>query len=673
MPPHHTGTPEAAQTSWIRRASRSADARGDAALVSYWLERFDGADLDLELPTDRPRPATPSYAAARISRPLDPDLSDRLRSYAGDRRASLFMVVPAGLQVVLHRYTGRTDVTVLSPVAKTENVDCTELVPAVLRALLDHTRSSGSDLSFVRLLIGGGEKWHVREYKLAQRLVGPNNRVVNSYGVTEATVDNVLFEGSVEHLADDAPLPIGRPFPNNRVYVLDAHRRPVPAGVVGELYPGGLGVASGYHDRPELTAERFVCDPFVTAPGARMYRTGDSARFHLDGTVDFLGRLDDQVEINGYRIELGEVEARLAVLERVAACAVAAHGSPGGISRLIGYVVTRDGADADEAAYREMLAAGLPAHMVPTRILTLPALPLTPNGKLDRRALPAPAGTGPASATTPARTDAEKRIAAIWAEVLGIPEPGIDDNFFALGGDSFSALGVVRRIEPAPRLVEFYQYATIRRLAAHLDARSEAGPADQRLLQRLTAGDADPATGGHTVVAVPYSGGSAVAYQPLADALPANWALRALELPGHDRSRPDEDPEPIAVVSDRIVAEMRTIAGPVLLYGHCLGVALTVEVARRAEAAGVPPAGVALGAGFPTARLPGRFFDWIHRHVPVDRFTSDRESWPTSAHAAVSPIWTTTSRRRSYSATSGTTPATPRSTSPPRTGRPTPH
>lgn len=508
---------------------------------------------------------------------------------------------------------------------RSEQVSCTELVPAVLRALLDHTESGGADLRFVRLLIGGGEKWHVKEYELAKRLVGPDNRVVNSYGVTEVTVDNVCFEGSVEHLPDDAPLPIGRPFPNNRVYVLDAHGQPVPAGVVGELYLGGRGVVPGYHDRPELTAERFAHDPFGTEPGARMYRTGDSARFHPDGTVDFLGRLDDQVKINGYRVELGEIEARLGTLPGVTACAVAPYQPPGGIAQLIGYVVTRDGAEADEAACRDVLAGGLPAHMVPARVVTLPALPLTPNGKLDRRALPAPAGGAARSAVTLARTGTEKRIAAVWADVLGIPEPGIDDSFFALGGDSFSALKVVRRIEPAPSLVEFYQYATIRRLAEQLDARSDTAPAEQRLLHRLTATDADPATGGHTVVTVPYSGGSAVAYQPLADALPANWALHAVELPGHDRSRPDEELEPIDVVSGRIVAEMRAIGGPVVLYGHCQGVALTVEVARRAEAAGVELAGVGLGAGFPTARLPGRFFDWIYRHVPVDRFTSDRE------------------------------------------------
>ncbi|MER6529920.1 amino acid adenylation domain-containing protein [Streptomyces sp. NPDC001508] len=507
----------------------------------------------------------------------------------------------------------------------TERVNCTELVPAVLRALLDHTERSGQDLGFVDLLIGGGEKWDAKEYERARHLVGPDGRVVNSYGVTEVTVDNVYFEGPVGHLADDAPLPIGRPFPNNRVYVLDAQRRPVPAGVVGELYLGGAGVAAGYHDRPDLTAERFVRDPFVVEPGARMYRTGDSARFRADGVVEFLGRIDDQVKINGYRIELGEVEAALGALPGVAACAVAPHRPSGGITQLVGYVVTEDGADTDEAAFREALAVAMPAHMVPARVLTLPALPLTPNGKLDRRGLPAPTGAAPRSAGAAAKTDTEKRIAAIWSEVLGTTDPGIDDSFFALGGDSFSALKAVRRIDPALALVEFYQHATVRRLAAHLDTRPDTAPAGQRLLHRLTAADADPATGGHTVVAVPYSGGSAVAYQPLADALPANWALRAVELPGHDRSRPDEQLEPIDVVSDRIVAELSSIEGPVVLYGHCLGVALTVEVARRAEEAGVPLAGVALGAGFPTARLPGRLFDWIYRHVPVDRFTNDRE------------------------------------------------
>nr|WP_269328855.1 non-ribosomal peptide synthetase/MFS transporter [Kineosporia babensis] len=500
---------------------------------------------------------------------------------------------------------------------KAEQVSCTELVPAVLRELLNHVRQADADLSFVDLLIGGGEKWHVEEYELAQALVGPANRVVNSYGVTEVTVDNVFFEGSVKHLPRDAPLPIGRPFPNNTVYVLDAERRPVPAGVTGELYLGGLGVSPGYHERPDLNADKFVEDPFSSLPGARMYRTGDSARFRFDGTVDFLGRLDDQVKVNGYRIELGDIEAALAAEPSVLAAAVAAHRRADGFTQLIGYVVS---SDFDEATMRDALAVRLPAHMVPARILLLPALPQTPNGKLDRRALPEPPEGLAASAGPAARTAVEKAIAAVWKQVLGVDEPGIDDSFFALGGDSFAALKVVRQLEPMPSLVDFYRHATIRRLAVLLEG---SVATERRLLNRLT--EADARAGGQTVVAIPYNGGSAVAYQSLADALPETWALQAVELPGHDQSRPDEELQTAAVVASRIVSELQAIDGPVMLYGHCQGVALTVEVARQAEAAGVDVTGVGLGAGFPEARLPGKVFDWIYRNLPTERLTSNRE------------------------------------------------
>ncbi|WP_440085392.1 amino acid adenylation domain-containing protein [Streptosporangium sp. LJ11] len=507
-----------------------------------------------------------------------------------------------------------------------EQVDSTELVPAVLRNLLAHVEATGENLDFVRLLIGGGEKWPVREYRQAQRLVGPGNRVVNAYGVTEVTVDNVYFDGDVAGLSPDAPLPIGRPFPNNRVYVLDPHGKPLPPGVVGELYLGGAGVALGYHERPELTAERFVADPFDDEPEARMYRTGDSARYHRDGKVDFLGRLDDQVKVNGYRIELGEVETALAGLPEVLASAAAVHLPPSGIAQLVGYVVPRPGNEVTEAVVRETLSTSLPVHMVPTRLVVLPRLPLTPNGKLDRRALPAPPDSEAASAGTAPRTATERRVAAIWSETLGIDEFGIDDAFFSLGGDSFSALRLVRRIDPSLALVELYRQPTVRGLATLLDERSaEPDARPRRLLHRLTSSDADQAAGGVTVVAIPYSGGSAISYQPLAEALPAHWSLYAVELPGHDQSRPDELLLPAADVAELVLAELRSLSGPVLLYGHCLGSAVTIEAARRAEEAGVEVVGVGLGASFPTARLPGRFFDWFHRLVPTDRFTSDRE------------------------------------------------
>ncbi|MBG6064533.1 non-ribosomal peptide synthetase/MFS transporter [Micromonospora ureilytica] len=529
-----------------------------------------------------------------------------------------------GRLVVVPRET-LLDPADLYELMRTERVECTELVPAVLRGLLAHADRTGAGLSWLRMLIGGGEKWHVHEYELARRLVGPHGRVVNAYGVTEVTVDNVWFDGSAAHLPSEAPLPIGRPFPRNRVYVLDAHGEPVPAGVVGELYLGGAGVAPGYHQRPELTAERFIDDPYAPEAGARMYRSGDAARFHADGTVDFLGRLDDQVKVNGYRIELGEVEAALGALPGISSCAVAVHTPTSGIARLIGYVVTATGEEADEAVLRDALGRALPVHMVPARVLTLSALPLTPNGKLDRRRLPAPPQTAATLAGPAPETPREKAIAEAWSAVLGVADIGLDDSFFALGGDSFAALKVVRQITPAPTLLDLYQQPTVRRLAALLDSRVENPPAERRMLHRLTPHDADLAAGGVTVVGVPYSGGSAVAYQPLADALPSTWALLAVELPGHDYARPDEPLLPSAEVAERVLAELREVSGPVLLYGHCLGVAVTMQIARRAEEAGIELAGVALGAGFPTARLPGRVFDWFYRFVPTDALTSDRE------------------------------------------------
>ncbi len=535
---------------------------------------------------------------------------------------TLRALTTGGRLVIVPRET-LLDPADLYTLMRAEGVQCTELVPAVLRTLLAHVDELGHRLDFVRLLIGGGEEWRVREYELARRLVGPGNSVVNAYGVTEVTVDNVWFTGSVEQLPGNAPLPIGVPFPNNRVYVLDAHRAPVPAGIVGELYLGGAGVADGYHHRPTLTADRFVPDPFAPEPGARMYRTGDAARWRLDGRADFLGRLDGQVKVNGYRIEIGEIEAALGAVPEVVGCAVTLHTPSSGLARLIGYVVTRDGSAADETAIREALATELPTHMVPARVRTLAALPLTPNGKLDRNRLPAPPDdVGPGAGPAP-RTPTEQHIAAVWCEVLGVADLGIDDTFFALGGDSFAALKVIRRIAPTPALVELYRYPTVRRLAALLDERDPGLRTERRMLHRLT--DNDAGLDGHTVVAVPYSGGSAVAYQPLAEALPANWALYAVELPGHDRAHPDEQLLPAAVVAELILAELPTTSGPILLYGHCLGVAVTVELARQAEAAGIELAGVALGAGFPTARLPGRFFDWFYRLIPTDRFTSDRE------------------------------------------------
>ncbi|MBM0277466.1 non-ribosomal peptide synthetase [Micromonospora tarensis] len=529
-----------------------------------------------------------------------------------------------GRLVIVPRET-LLDPAELYDLMRTERVSCTELVPTVLRRLLAHAETQPERLEFVELLIGGGEKWDVQDFRRARRVVGPRCRVINAYGVTEVTVDNVYFDGDVDDLSDDAPLPIGRPFPRNRVYVLDANGSAVPPGIVGEMYLGGNGVARGYHERPELDADVFVPDPFSPAPGARMYRTGDAARWRRDGVVEYLGRLDQQVKINGYRVELGEVEAVLATLPGVATAAAAVHRGAGGHAYLVGYVVGGDDTPPSESSLRERMATLVPGHLVPSRIVVVPALPQTPNGKIDRAALPEPARQLPPDREP---TPCEIEVTAVWREVLGLGDEaaiGVDDNFFELGGDSFSALRIVRRLDPRPPLLTLYQNPTVAGVATWMNGTAAGGGRTDRLLHRLTRGEADPVAGGITVVAVPYSGGSAVAYQPVADALPDGWALYAAELPGHEWARPDEPLLGVEETAARIADEVRSIRGPVLLYGHCLGVAITVEVARRLERDGVELAGVALGAAFPTARLPGRLFDLVYRLIPQDRLVSNRE------------------------------------------------
>ena len=296
----------------------------------------------------------------------------------------------------------------------------------------------------------------VRELKAAM----PGCRVANIYGPTEASVYATAWYSN-GHDPDRTPA-IGRPIANTRAYVLDAAMRPVPVGVPGELCLGGRGLARGYHRRPGLTADRFVADPFGSA-GSRLYRTGDVVRWTPAGEIEYLGRSDHQVKIRGFRIELGEVETALLRHECVTE-AVAVVRTDAGHKRLVAYVV---GA-VDVAELRTFVARDLPDHMVPSAVVALDALPLNPNGKLDRAALPAPDWAARVGHTAP-RTDAERIVAAIWADVLGLARVGVEDNFFALGGDSILGIQVVAKAARAGlRLAskDIFLHQTVASLAA---------------------------------------------------------------------------------------------------------------------------------------------------------------------------------------------------------------
>jgi acyl-coenzyme A synthetase/AMP-(fatty) acid ligase/acyl carrier protein len=372
--------------------------------------------------------------------PLAPGDTVLQRTPAGFDAAvwEFFAPALAGACLVLGDPDAHRDPRVLAQQLARDAITVVQVVPSLLRLLLDEPALTSC--TRLRRIFAGGERLPAELAARVRALGGP--ALINLYGPTEATIDATF------HVAgDDAGhgVPIGRPVDHVIVRVLDADLHPVPPGVPGELYLGGIGLARGYLGRPDLTAERFLPDPWSGSAGARLYRTGDRVRMRDDGALEYLGRRDGQIKLRGQRIELGEVEAALAAHPAVKEAVAASHGE-GGDAQLIAYVVPRAGEQVDVRAVQAFLRDRVPAALVPAEILTLEALPRTAGGKLDRRALPAPVrglahdvGPGP-------RTETERRLVEIWAEVLEMPAVGIDDNFFDLGGHSLLAVQIASRI-----------------------------------------------------------------------------------------------------------------------------------------------------------------------------------------------------------------------------------
>ncbi|HEY0602366.1 MAG TPA: amino acid adenylation domain-containing protein [Herpetosiphonaceae bacterium] len=357
-------------------------------------------------------------------------------------------------------------------------IDCAEFVPAVLRGLLQHLAEHDLTLDTMRLLVCGSDSWYIDEYRQVQRFCGPETRVVNSFGVTEATIDSTWFAEAALADAPDQLIPIGRPFANTTIYILDRYGQPAPVGVPGELFIGGNGVARGYLNRPALTAERFIPDRFGQDRGARLYRTGDLARYLPDGDIEYLGRVDDQVKLRGFRIELGEIDAVLRQHAAVRDAVVVLREDQPGDARLVAYVVeeqrnkgtkeqssiadlpspvaTGEGPGVrasvpGSAELRQHLGSRLPAYMIPSAFVFLDMLPMTTNGKIDRRALPAPVlePDDGAQADAGPRTPTEELLATIWATVLGRERIGLHETFVDLGGHSLLATRVIARVRAA--------------------------------------------------------------------------------------------------------------------------------------------------------------------------------------------------------------------------------
>ena len=380
----------------------------------------------------------------------------------------LFGPLLAGAKLVVSLREQTLHPEALSQLLEQHHATVMQATPSTWRMLLGSGWQGKPDL---RMWCGG----EALAPALAAQLLPLGQELWNLYGPTETTIWSLAHRVT----PDEDPILVGRPIANTTLYLLDSHGHPLPLGAAGELYIGGAGVARGYLHRPELTAERFLDDPFRAVPGARMYRTGDLARYRAGGNVEFLGRNDHQVKVRGFRIELGEIEARLAEHPTVREAVVIARDDTPGEKRLVAYVTNTVEGETEElaGALRDHLSAALPEYMVPAAFVRLESLPLTPNGKLDRKALPAPDAEAYARQTyEPPQGELETMLAAIWAELLKVERVSRNDHFFELGGHSLLAVQMVERLRRLGLGVPvrvLFDNPTVRELAASLGQQRE--------------------------------------------------------------------------------------------------------------------------------------------------------------------------------------------------------
>ena len=425
----------------------------------------------------------------------------------------------------------------------------------------------------LRLVIFGGERVLPESVNNWQKLVGVYPQLFNSYGPTEATVDATL-QKITPSVIIAREVPIGRALANVQIYILDRHLQPVPIGVPGELHIGGAGLARGYLNRPELTAQKFIKNPFSDEPGSRLYKTGDLARYLSDGNIEFIGRIDNQVKIRGFRIELGEIEATLAQHPEVREAVVIVREDVPGDKRLVAYIVKKE--EVASSDLRRFLKTKLPDYMVPSAFVFLDAIPLTPNGKSDRRALPKPDAAPEIGAIAP-RTTTELQLSQIWSEVLNLPTVGVRDNFFDLGGHSLLAVRLMARIEQQLGthlpLATLFGEPTIENQASLLRTATDAQPISP-LVAIEKAGEKPPFFCVHPV------GGNVLCYSVLARHLGNNRPFYGLQSPGFLTS--------IEEMAACYVEAMQTVRamGPYYLGGWSMGGVVAWEMARQLQGSG---------------------------------------------------------------------------------------
>jgi amino acid adenylation domain-containing protein len=490
----------------------------------------------------------------------------------------LYLPLLRGATVVVADRATTTDPARLLEAIVAHGVTVMQATPATWRMLVDGGWEPGATPA-LRAFCGG----EALPPALAEQLVARAAEAWNLYGPTETTIWS-----TVQRVQPGAPVSIGRAIANTTLYVLDGRLQPVPIGVAGELLIGGDGLARGYHDRAELTAERFVADPFSERPDARLYRTGDLVRWRADGRIEFIGRVDHQVKVRGFRIELGEIEAVLGRQPAVEEAVVLAVDDDRGQKQLVAYVTPAAGAQASRTELRRAVGDDLPNYMVPASVVVLDAMPRTPNGKTDRKALPAPDFTDverevPFAAP---RNDTERRLVALWEETLGITPIGVDDDLFTLGVDSLTTARLVGQMEQAFKV----DLAVGTMFSAHTPAALaellSAGVQKPRWRSLVVITPEHPGSTSSPLFCVHGGAGTVLLYAELARRLGPDrplYALHAQGLYGHDAvhtSIPD-----MAAAYVRQIREVQP-HGPYAVIGYCFGGHVAHEMGLLLRAAG---------------------------------------------------------------------------------------
>lgn len=487
----------------------------------------------------------------------------------------LFLPLLAGATVVIARRDQVRDPAQLRRVIVREGISVLQATPSLWRALL---QDGITGIEGLRPLVGG----EALAPDLAHQMARLGHPVLNLYGPTETTIWSTVMPLCGGDLANPS---IGRPIQNTELYVVNRHGQPVPPGFVGELLIGGMGVAKGYLNRPDLTAERFIPDTF-SSHGGKLYRTGDLVRWREDGSLDYLGRNDFQIKIRGFRIEPGEIEAALIAQEGIREAVVMLRQDPGTDKRLVAYLVRSQGAgEFDPKRITRGLSAVLPGHMIPASFVELDALPLNGNGKIDRKALPAPEWRPKTDEDIVLpRNDTERKLAKLWCEVLGLETVGVHDDFFALGGDSLSAAGMISalrgKLDGEIPLAAVFETPTIAALAERLEVAEEPHSLMQPVLPIKATGNRAPLFCIHPLLGLGWG------FFGLGQHVGEDVPIYALQADG--LTDPAAAPETLEAMARRYLERIRARQpqGPYHILGWSLGGLVAHEIVRLLRADG---------------------------------------------------------------------------------------